>query len=572
MERQTEQNCHILCLIDVIGFLYNERDETDAEEQPAEQQGEEMYLCRLQNYEDRSRAGYRIELPLSFTTAHKGELASARANVCISDGEIDRANYRVIIAEGAELTMMQTRRRLYRNLQPIVGTRSILAVQLSSSFMSGSGRKQENPGLSSSEIEGSMFGTGPDAPGHDLVSQYNSCSFGALNLIPAVGPNIENGVVEVQLRKPIAGGEILGSLQDDILEATEELVGPLDQYDHIIYCIPDDALMDGTTAWTAFTYFHSHWSFFQKRRCSAMSVTIHELGHNLGFRHSGYQDESYGDESGYMGFTVYKRGGPVKCFNGHKDWVAGWFQDRENFLDPNVVSPVLSRLVTFVDYEHPELDWHDVVLMRVGPYYIQYNRAKGLNIDTGLHNDKVSSTYAKDHFSDWEAIVGLSEGQTTRMPNYRNTGYALVVEVCEFGSAGGQTSTPSVYTIAKQAIFGESGASSAPFDFAWVSIYLDDGVQESQCYRVGKTETRVGQPETSSSTQPTSLFPTLRPTSPPSLRATAAPSAESALVSKTSINPERNVDSPDSSGLRRIVKKPKTASSKENNKLVKEEP
>lgn len=567
MKHHTGLNCQIVCHIDVIGFLYNEKRETDLEEQEqsAEQQGDEMYLCRLKNVEDQHRAGYRIELPSSFTKAYGEELASAKANVCISDGEIDRANYRVTIAEGAELSIMQSRRKL-RTLDPIIGTRRMLAVHLSSATSS----QKEDPGLSSSEIEGAIFGTGPDSPGHDLVSQYNSCSFGALNMQAAQGLNIENGVAEVRMRKRIAGGEILGSLQDAILEATEELVGSLDQFDHIIFCMPDDALMDGSAQWTAFTYFHSHWSFFQKRRCSAMSVTIHEIGHNLGFRHSGYLSESYGDETGYMGFTVYQSGGPVKCFNGHKNWVAGWFQDRENYATPSMPNPILSRLVAFVDYENVNLDDSDVVLMRVGQYYIQYNRAKGLNIDTGMHKDKVSITYAKDHVSDSEAVAGVSEGESLRLPNYRNTGYDLIVEVCEFGTDGQKDLVSST----KQVIFGGNDSSLyAPFDYAWVSVYLENGTQESQCHLAEKLEIDTPKP----TPQPVSLRPTLRPTSPPSVSPTKAP-VPVPRPTFPNFNIERNVESTPKAlagapALRKVAKKkPNALSKKAKHKLRREEP
>lgn len=296
--------CRLKCSIDVIGFVYNNEEAVDTE-QSQEHDGEELFLCRLDNDAFRSRAGYRISLPEEFVELNRGTLTSATTTICISAGEVDRSAHTIVMDKDAEVTIVPGTRKL-QTIERIAGTRSILAVQLTTSFMSNNERVTEHPGMSKVEIQGSIFGTGQHAPGHDLVSQYRDCSFGALDLVPASGTNIQNGVAQVRLRKPIAGGEILGSLQDDILEATEERVGSLDQFDHIIYCIPPDSNMDGSAKWTAFTYFHSHWSFFQKKRCSAMSVTIHELGHNLGFRHSGYNSESYGDESGYLGFTIFQ--------------------------------------------------------------------------------------------------------------------------------------------------------------------------------------------------------------------------------------------------------------------------
>ena len=274
--------CQLLCDIDVIDFLYNSEEDKDSGES-FESEGDDLFLCRLQNDAYQSRTGYRITLPDDFLGLYKEEISSGTASICISSGEVDRDNFKITIEENAELTLVSNRRRkLNSNYELTIGTRSVLAVQLTTSFVESGTRRSEDPGLSTTEIEGTIFGTGPDAPEHDVLSQYSACSHGALNLVPATGPNIVNGVAEVRLGRRIAGEEILGSLQDFILEATENVVGSVDQYSHVVFCIPDDALMDGSTKWTAFTYFHSHWSFFQKRRCSAMSVTMHELGHNIG--------------------------------------------------------------------------------------------------------------------------------------------------------------------------------------------------------------------------------------------------------------------------------------------------
>ncbi|CAB9499848.1 glutathione Stransferase [Seminavis robusta] len=514
------QQCQLVCLIDVIGYLYDGGAENDgAPQQSTASKGDELYLCRLQGHSyHKSRAGYRIELPQPFANTHREELDEADATICISKGYVDGNSHRVVIDEDAAVSMISNRRRLSGHLAPIAGKRNVLAVQLTTSM-------NEHPELSMVDIQGSIFGTGSRAPGHDFASQYRDCSFGALDFQPATGNNIQNGVTHVRMQKPVAGGEILGSLQDDILEATEERVGSLDQFDHIIYCIPDDALMDGSSKWTAFTYFHSHWSFFQKRRCSAMSVVIHELAHNLGFRHSGFESESYGDESGYLGFTVYKVGSPLKCFNGHKNWISGWFQDRAVHIDPIVESSRLFRLVTFVDYDKP-MHQSDVVLIRVGNYYVQYNRAKGINIDTGMNADTVTITYARDHVSDSEAIAGLASGQAQQLSNYKGTGLDLVVEVCEVGTAEGAS---SVISMARQAIFGETLSPYSPIDYAWVSIYLDDGVQQSRCHQLGRDPTR--EPSAAPTSASPTLRPTLSPTQLPTLSPTQSPSEPSAFPS-----------------------------------------
>ena len=136
---------------------------------------------------------------------------------------------------------------------------------------------------------------------------------------------------------------------------------------------------------------HKHLLTFSTFR----SVTIHELGHNLGFRHSGFNSEAYGDESGYMGFTIYQSGGPVKCFNAHKNWVAGWFRPRQYRVNPAMESPVLLRLVTFVDYDKAASN-EDVLVKLVGhfgkEYYLQHNVAKSFNLETEQKQNLVTIT------------------------------------------------------------------------------------------------------------------------------------------------------------------------------------
>jgi Gametolysin peptidase M11 len=265
------------------------------------------------------------------------------------------------------------------------------------------------------------------------------------------------------------------------------------------------------------------------------SVTIHELGHNLGFRHSGFESEAYGDETGYMGFTIYQTGAPIKCFNAHKNWVSGWFDDREYTVNPSLLSPVLSRLVTFVDY-NKDLEQNDVVLIRVGKYYIQYNRAKGINVDTGMHANQVSITYAEDALSDSEAVVGLSAGETAIIPNFRKTGYALVVEVCEFGSIG---EDPTTASLTKQTI--QRDPDDSAIDYAWVSIHLENGEQQSQC---GKIRDPVEQQATlpPMTFEPTFSPPSSQPTLSPSLRPTQSPSIPPSIPPTLQPTPAPNSD------------------------------
>lgn len=41
---------------------------------------------------------------------------------------------------------------------------------------------------------------------------------------------------------------------------------------------------------------------------------MHEMGHGLGFKHSGRDENEYADKSGYMGYAINEFGMPRKAF------------------------------------------------------------------------------------------------------------------------------------------------------------------------------------------------------------------------------------------------------------------
>ena len=59
---------------------------------------------------------------------------------------------------------------------------------------------------------------------------------------------------------------------------------------------------------------NSQYSYYQRSRCTKLSVPMHEMGHSLGFKHSGKGNDSYADESGYMGYAINLIDYPQKAF------------------------------------------------------------------------------------------------------------------------------------------------------------------------------------------------------------------------------------------------------------------
>jgi hypothetical protein len=141
--------------------------------------------------------------------------------------------------------------------------------------------------------------------------------------------------------------------------------------------------------------------------------------------------------------------------NAYKHWISGWFQDRAVVIDPSK-GPVEKRLVSFVHYSDDEaMSSDDVVLIRIGNLYLQYNRAKLYNIDADLPNT-VTITYSASDEVVSDRLAALSDGELFEYKNFDGSGQALVVQVCSMVQF----------------------ESASQFDFSIVRLYLDDGVHD----------------------------------------------------------------------------------------------
>jgi Gametolysin peptidase M11 len=200
-------------------------------------------------------------------------------------------------------------------------------------------------------------------------------------------------------------------------------------------------------------------SFFQQSRCTKLSVVVHELGHSFGFRHSGMNNDDYGDETDYMGYAVNYYGVPRKAFNAHKHWLSGWFADRAVWLDPTSAlhgGPIGAYLASFVDYRNSDLDDSAVVLIRIGNLFLQFNEGKGYNVDTPTEaRDRVIVAEAAGPGEVSQLLKGIAVGQAFVRPGFSSEGHDLVITFCDHVVA--------------------------PYGYAAISIHMEDGVQTSVC-------------------------------------------------------------------------------------------
>lgn len=130
----------------------------------------------------------------------------------------------------------------------------------------------------------------------------------------------------------------------------------------------------------------------------------------------------------------------------------------------------------------------DVVLIKVGNLYIQYNKAKGYNMDADMP-DLVTITEATSFDDVSDRLAALAEGERYAYASFDKFNNTLIIEVCSLlpFSAGNQ------------------------MDYGIVSIYLDNGVQKSAC-----NTTYTSQPTVAPSSLPTGAPATLMESTPTS--------------------------------------------------------
>jgi hypothetical protein len=149
------------------------------------------------------------------------------------------------------------------------------------------------------------------------------------------------------------------------------------------------------------------------------------------------------------------------CFNAHKNFVSGWFNDRKITVNPVSNGAWGGTLIPPADHAAAAgLLPSAVTVVNVGIYYLQLNSAKGYNKETQANPNVVNIVKADvpstpDTLS-W-IVASLKAGQNYTVADYSGTS-SLVIQVCSI-------------------TFGT-------IDKAQVTIYLKNGKQTSQCGKI----------------------------------------------------------------------------------------
>jgi hypothetical protein len=160
-------------------------------------------------------------------------------------------------------------------------TKRLLAVRVSTAT--------EQPEESVALIQGAVFGIGTipnpsnvtDAT--SVVAQYAAVSHEQLWFVPAAAAErIRGGVLDLAVENiTFAGGTRVRNVTSRILEQAARALGVtslLEVADHVLFCLPTGGWYNGNSSnWTAYTFLEEPYSYYQKSRCTRLSVVMHEV-------------------------------------------------------------------------------------------------------------------------------------------------------------------------------------------------------------------------------------------------------------------------------------------------------
>jgi hypothetical protein len=143
--------------------------------------------------------------------------------------------------------------------------------------------------LSQALLSDRIFGDGsnfqqnnPELPATTLSKTYKDCSMGKLNFVPAKGYDISNGVGFVEIKMNVKNATCR-AVENAVTIEVKRKYGNLEDYDHIMYCLPAGTVTESFRGWIAYGYMKYYRSNYNDLWCGQNTAVAHEIGHNIGF-------------------------------------------------------------------------------------------------------------------------------------------------------------------------------------------------------------------------------------------------------------------------------------------------
>jgi hypothetical protein len=127
-----------------------------------------------------------------------------------------------------------------------------------------------------------------------------------------------------------------------------------------------------------------------------------------------------------MGGAVRATDYPRRCYNAQNHWHVGWYSSRSIEIDLYSMSPAVYRVIPFVDFNKASAGEHVVVKLTGLDLYMQYNRQKSFNIETGELQDRL--TIVRDTGEGTDLLAGLNDDSPWWQRMYDTR--LLTIEVC----------------------------------------------------------------------------------------------------------------------------------------------
>jgi len=361
------------------------------------------------------------------------------------------------------VTVLKRQNNKARKRPPVTGNGRIIVIYVNA-------LDAQNDEVSYEELGDKVFGSDGDPV--NARSQLLACSKNQLNYFPACSrpkdkcygdTDFKNGVLKVNLNKNVTGvgyNKVYYWAANAAGRKLDKKGLYLNIFTQQMFVYPSE--VGGPVAWAGGGWFGDV-TGFQDTYAYPMGVQVHELCHNIGFDHSGYGSNAYGDHSCLMGNPSWGDDGPQICFNGVKSWQSTWYDEDSVQVDVLKGQSFVGDLVGVGDWAEDRFTSgkHNVVIKIprrnkwYENYYVIFNRAKGPNNGVTFFADLVHITTEDGSGSSHEGSLNSTE--TFTKTNFGNSGNDLKVHVCDIDIINDENEP----------------------DIASVLVYLDDGTNNN---------------------------------------------------------------------------------------------
>eukprot|EP01068_Selenidium_serpulae_P009915 Selendium_serpulae@DN5353_c0_g1_i4.p1 len=316
------------------------------------------------------------------------------------------------------------------------GTTTTLVVNVYDRTGSGSGSSEE-------VLASRIFGGADDQVNPKGILE--SISLQQLQIVPATGPGITNGVMRVDVDLTAIEEESY-DVMTAAKVAAEAVTGfAMSTVGHVKYALPETVDSD---VYTAYAGVHTNWSYYDRTIITYPRPSTRTFAMNIGFgTANGVGGAGYQDASGFMGYSFigdHEEG--LQVFNGPNSYFTGWYDESKALImDSSQITDATwtGKVFGVADIANATEGYFVVIVPaangeQTDDVFISYNRATGLNRDTVSYPDQVVIHKAFADFTllvdcniPTEVLATLDAGQEFYIDNFNGGSDGLKIKCSE---------------------------------------------------------------------------------------------------------------------------------------------